>query len=221
MNDFSNIKIENFDYDVYWKMRGAVIRSKLLDRESIFFDWITSGSKVLDVAVGSSALPSLLVEAKSCQMTAFDISTTILEKQSVKRIETHIVDLSSDDFYLKDNYDYIILSEILEHLQFPEKLILKTMSRAKFLLISIPNSAFYRFRLRMFFKGKFLKQWVHHPAEHLRFWSHKDFLDWLDVLGLKVIESKPSNGLDIGPLKFYKILPNLFGHQICYLIRRK
>jgi len=50
----------------------------------------------------------------------------------------------------------------------PEDVIKKMSKISKFLVITIPNSAFYRFRLQLLF-GRFLKQWVLHPSEHLRF----------------------------------------------------
>ena len=69
--------------------------------------------------------------------------------------------------------------------------------------------------------GRFMRQWIAHPSEHLRFWSHKDFLEWLDALGLCVIETKASNGLDVGPIKIYRWFPNLFGHQMVYLCKKR
>lgn len=112
------------------------------------------------------------------------------------------------------------MSEILEHLPMPEDIMGKIVERAEFLVISVPNSAFYRFRLQLLF-GKFFKQWANHPSEHLRFWSHKDFLDWLSALDFEVVKTEASNGLDIGPIKLFKYFPNLFGHQICYLVKNK
>jgi len=79
-------------------------------------------------------------------------------------------------------------------------------------LISVPNSAFYRYRIGLMFAGRFFTQWAKHPAEHLRFWSHKDFLDWLLARNLKIIKIKSSNG----PRFLRDFWPNMFGHQICY-----
>jgi len=78
----------------------------------------------------------------------------------------------------------------------------------------LPNSAFYRYRIGLMFKGRFFTQWLYHPSEHLRYWSHIDFLDWLKALNFNIIEFKSSNG------PFLKnIWPNMFGNQICYLVK--
>lgn len=220
MNMFGKIKTADFDYDRYWDARGVTIRKRLRDREEIFFDWIAAGSLVLDVAAGNSFLPRTLKEKKNCHVAVYDISREAVEKQKAQGIAAETADLSSDVFCLKQDYDYVILSEILEHLPLPENLIKKITPYAKFLVISVPNSAFYKFRLQLL-GGRFLKQWTTHPSEHLRFWSHKDFLEWLDALGLHIIETKASNGLDMGPIKMYRWFPNLFGHQIVYLCKKK
>lgn len=221
MSVFSEIPLMDFDYEAYWGKRDVEIRKKLLDREEIFFNWIAPESRVLDAAAGNSLLPQILKERKNCSVTIYDISKKAVESQKGQGVLAEIADLSSDAFHLWHDYDYVILSEILEHLPFPEKLIKKIVPRAKFLVISVPNSAFYRFRAQVAFGGRFMRQWVAHPSEHLRFWSHTDFLEWLSALGLEVVETKASNGLDVGPLKIYRWFPNIFGHQMVYLCKKR
>lgn len=216
--DFKNIQY--LDYDKYWQHLGVKIRDKgkLRDREMIFIKWIDKNSLVLDIACGDSPLLLTLKKEKNCRVEGFDISSLIIKEQNKVGVSALVVDISSDDFELDKNYDFIILSEVLEHLVFPEKLLAKLKGHAKYLIISFPNSAFYRYRISFLLKGRFFAQWVYHPAEHLRFWSHIDFLDWLDALGLKVVASKASNGLTIGPFKLFNLWKNLFGFQMCYLV---
>ena len=220
MNIFNGVDLKNFDYNVYWENRSVKIRQKLLEREVIFFDWIKPKTKVLDIAVGNSGLLSSLKKNKMCDVYAFDISQEVVDTQNESGIIAEKRNISLDDFDVEDTYDFLILSEIIEHLSLPEMLMKKIKNKAKFFLVSIPNSAFYKFRLQLLF-GRFLKQWIFHPSEHLRFWSHYDFLDWVDAMGFDVVKCEASNGLDIGPFKFYKYMPNLFGHQICYLLKSK
>lgn len=220
MNIFKKTALFDFDYKVYWKNRDVKIRQRLLEREEIFFDWIKPKIKVLDIAAGNSGLLSSLKKDKMCEVHAFDISQEVVDAQNEAGVIAEKRDISLDDFNVADTYDALILSEILEHLPLPEALMKKIASKAKFFLVSVPNSAFYKFRLQLLF-GRFLKQWIFHPSEHLRFWSHYDFLDWVDAMGFDVVKCEASNGLDIGPFKFYKYMPNLFGHQICYLLKTK
>ncbi len=215
--DFKNVKL--FDYEEYWRFRGLKIREKLRDRERIFIDWIKEGSSVLDIACGDSPLLAELKKRKNCQVEGYDLSSLIVGEQKKKGVEAKVKDIGAKDFRLEKKYDYIVLSEIVEHLVLPEELINKIKNQAKYLIISIPNSAFYRYRLDFLWKGRFFTQWAYHPSEHLRFWSHLDFTDWLKALDLRLVDCRASNGLTLGPLKIFKWRKNLFGYQICYLIK--
>ncbi|OGY50277.1 MAG: hypothetical protein A3J65_04580 [Candidatus Buchananbacteria bacterium RIFCSPHIGHO2_02_FULL_45_11b] len=209
-------KINKLDYDEYWQERGFAMRGKLMEREEIFFSWVSPKSKVLDIGCGNSRLLLELKQKKACEAAGIDISPLVVENLEKNGIRGRIFDLAKDDLALEEKYDYIILSEILEHLSQPEDLIARLSNQTKYFIISVPNSAFYRYRLGLMFKGRFFTQWVSHPSEHLRFWSHLDFLDWLKSLNLELVKSYPSNGF-----WFKNFWPNLFGHQICYLAKTK
>ncbi|MFA6593804.1 MAG: radical SAM protein [Candidatus Buchananbacteria bacterium] len=213
--DFKNIS-KHLDYNQYWLERGFKLRSKLMEREVIFLDWINRGAKVLDLGCGSSRLPYELKEKKGCQVSGLDISSLVIDNLKRAGIGGVVADIESPDFHLADQYDYIVISEVLEHIKYPENLIAKIKNSADYLAISIPNSAFYRYRFGLMFGGRFFTQWMTHPAEHLRFWSHNDFLLWLNDLGLEVVKFKSSNGF-----RFKDVWPNMFGHQICYLVKTK
>ncbi|MFA6525928.1 MAG: radical SAM protein [Candidatus Buchananbacteria bacterium] len=213
--DFKNI-VRQMDYDGYWRERGFKTRSKLMEREGVFMDWIKSGSHVLDLGCGNSRLPYELKNSKKCQVSGLDVSDLVIDGLKQSGIDGIRANIEDKDFRLVGQYDYIVISEVLEHIKYPEDLIDKIKNNAQYLAISIPNSAFYRYRLGLMFTGRFFTQWMTHPAEHIRYWSHKDFLDWLEAVGLEVLEFKSSNGF-----YFKDIWPNMFGHQICYLARIK
>jgi methionine biosynthesis protein MetW len=217
--DFSNI--ENFNYNQYWMMqdKGTIkIRKKLKPREWIFKEWIPARSSVLVIGCGDSCLPLMLKNEKHCLVEVNDISQKIIKTQKKAGVMGSTGNIGAPGFKVNKKYDYIILSEVIEHIPDPESLIMKIKNKARFIIFSIPNSAFYRYRISLLLKGRFFTQWNYYPGEHLRFWSHIDFLDWLKALKLKVIRSEASNGLQLGPVRFYKFWPNLFGHQICYLV---
>jgi len=209
--DFKNISQDI--YVDYWKNKGYQMRNKLMEREVIFLDWIKPNSKVLSIGCGNSRLLYELKKQKNCEVFGIDIDQSVIKGLQENNISGKTQDITKQDFNLENNYDYIIMSELLEHISLPEKLISKVKLHTNFLILSVPNSAFYRYRIGLLFKGRFFTQWAHHPAEHLRYWSHKDFLDWLKALNLKVKKIKPSNGPFLR--NFWS---NLFGHQICYLV---
>lgn len=215
--DFKNIK--SIDYNHYWQDRGFALNKNLKEREKIILDFIPFKSKVLDVGCGNSYLPVALKD-KGCEITVADVSSEVLKGYSQFNIDGLVIDLEKVSQFESDlsRYDYVILSEVLEHTKNPEEVIAVLSKHADNFLITIPNSAFYRYRFHLMFVGRFFTQWVYHPSEHLRFWSHIDFLDWLSALYLQLRKSKASNGFTLfGLVPWLKDWwPNLFGHQIVY-----
>lgn len=215
--DFRNIK--SIDYNHYWRERGFVVNKNLKEREKIIFALIPAGVKVLDVGCGNSYLP-IALKNKGCQVAIADISEEVLKGYSQFGMDGIVLDLGKIDQLENSlgHYDYIVLSEVLEHTKNPEEIVVVLSKHTNNFLLTIPNSAFYRYRLSLMFRGRFFTQWVCHPSEHLRFWSHRDFLDWLLAMNLRVIKSVASNGFTFfGLLPWLKNWwPNLFGHQMVY-----
>jgi methionine biosynthesis protein MetW len=215
--DFKNISRDI--YHDYWKDKGDKMRSILMEREDIFFEWIPERSKVLSIGCGNSRLLYELKQKKKCEACGIDIEDSVVGMLNRQGIRSFKADISRDDFDLGKifsfKFDYIILSELLEHLAMPENLMLKIRKCSNYFAVSIPNSAFYRYRTGLMFGGRFFTQWIKHPAEHLRYWSHVDFLDWLDALGFTIAKTQSSNG----PSGLKDLWPNMFGHQICYLAK--
>src|SRR3989344_5971861 len=143
--DFKNIK--KIDYDEYWRKRGFEMRLKLMEREVIFFDWIKDNSRVLDVGCGNSRLLYELKTKKNCGVTGIDISPLVTDGLSKLGIKSRTSDIQSTSFQIEENYDYIIASETLEHLVNPEDLLAKLYSHTQYFVLSVPNSAFYRYRI--------------------------------------------------------------------------
>jgi methionine biosynthesis protein MetW len=219
--DFS--KIEKIDYNEYWRERGFSLNKKLKEREVIILDVIEPKSKIIDIGCGNSLL-SVKLKERGFDVTVADISDIVLKEFEKYRISTKKIDLENTNLInLGNKFDYIILSEVLEHTKNPEEIIKKLKNFTDNFIITIPNSAFYRYRLHLLFSGRFFTQWVHHPSEHIRFWSYIDFLDWLEALDLEVRETISSNGFS-----FFGLIPNLkniwknmFGHQMVYICKVK
>lgn len=212
-------KIEPLDYNCYWQERGFALHKKLRERDNIILTLIPAEANILDIGCGNSRLPVALKD-KGCQVTVADISPEVLKGYSQSGLEGIVLDLGKIGQWENNlaHYDYIILSEVLEHTTNPEEIITVLEKYTDNFLLTVPNSAFYRYRLHLMFSGRFFTQWVYHPSEHLRFWSHSDFLDWLSALNLSLVKSEASNGFTLfGFLPGLKNWwPNLFGHQIVY-----
>jgi len=76
--------------------------------------------------------------------------------------------------YADNFFDLVICSEVLEHLEEPEKALkeLKRVSK-KYVLLSVPNEPW--FRISSLISGKYLKTWGNHP-EHVQNWTAGQFV---------------------------------------------
>lgn len=76
--------------------------------------------------------------------------------------------------YVDNFFDLTICSEVLEHLEEPEKALLelKRVSK-KYVLLSVPHEPW--FRISSFLSGKYLKTWGNHQ-EHVQNWTAGQFV---------------------------------------------
>lgn len=201
--------LDTMEYNQYWQTRG---HHTMQPRYSIFSEMIDYGSSVLDLGCGDGLLLQYLRDGKSAQVHGIDISEEAVRLASERNVEITVGDILEID--IEGVYDYIIVSEVLEHLADPEALIAKSKGKfCKALLISIPNIGYYKHRLRLLL-GRFPVQWAWHPSEHLRFWTVVDFRLWLRQFDLDKAAVFASNGVPV----LRDLLPNLFGDQVVFVV---
>ena len=212
-----------FDYTNYWDQLSqsnehpaSQFKLKLIE------DLIDENSSVLDMGCGDGTMLYHLTQIKNIHGHGLEISETGVEITKRKGISVEQVNLSDENLQINGNYDYILSSEVIEHMPKPEELI--KLVRGKFnkrLIISIPNTGFLGERLRLLL-GKTPKQWVYHPSEHLRFWTVDDFVFWIEQLGLKVEKyyGLRDEYYDI-KIPLWKYYPRLFSRYILYVIKEE
>ncbi len=138
--------------------------------------------KVLDIGVGDAIYERLLPEAlfKKMEFYGVDISVKQLKRSGKYLKQLRKVDLNKESVPYKDNFfDLVIISEVLEHVFFPEKVIaeaIRVLKKAGFLLITFPNSGALQLRLSLLLTGR--SPLLNYPQnlEHIRFFSKEDIL---------------------------------------------
>ncbi|MBI4119961.1 MAG: methyltransferase domain-containing protein [Parcubacteria group bacterium] len=200
-------------YESYWRHRG---QSGYRPRHKIFAQWIADGSKVLDVGCGDCSLLRYLVASKrNIRPLGLDISETALNICRERKIPAQRHDAAKKLPFNDGEFDFTIISETLEHIPNPEELLLEARRvTKKAVLVSIPNIALWKHRLRLLILGRFPKQWILEPREHLRFFSVKDFEAATQKLGFKISQREVSSGTRL--LKYF--WPNLFADQVCFCL---
>jgi len=211
---YATPRLESMDYSGYWLTRGE---STYTRRYSLFSELIEPGSSLFDIGCGDGCAIRHLTEERGVSGEGVDLSAPAVEIAVRKGTKASVADITAPDFRITGTYDYILISEVIEHIGKPEDLVRKTKGHfRKGLIISIPNTGHYIHRLRLLF-GRFPVQWMIHPGEHLRFWTLRDFKKWADWLGFEIVAHKSNTGF----IGLYHLFPGLFADNLVFLLREK
>lgn len=207
------------DYDTYWDNKAPGGLGQLSPwrrkRAQVFTSMVSAGDRVLDLGVGDGALLHYMVTHGGIDGYGLDVSPKAVEFCRANGLNVDLADINRPlDEYITEPFDYVVLSEIIEHLPDPERLLndLRPHTR-KAIIISVPNTGFYQHRLRLLL-GKFPLQWVVTPGEHLRFWTLADFHWWATQLDFQVVRAVPYEGTPL--LK--DLWPGLFAAAFVYVL---
>jgi methionine biosynthesis protein MetW len=210
------------DYDTYWgRKRGANmghLSAFQLDRAEAIARAMPEGASVLDVGCGDGAILQYLIEHRAIDAHGVDISERAVAHCQAQGLDVWLADVTQPEALdALAEYDYIILSEIIEHIPKPEDLLDGLRGHVRQAsIISVPNTGYVWHRLRLLL-GRFPLQWLAHPGEHLRFWTHVDFLWWANWLGYRVQAAIPYQGTPFLKHQW----PNLFASGIVYVLEFK
>jgi len=179
------------DPDLYWQYKGLRRPTQLsawrLKRARVFAELVADGDRVLDLGSGDGALLRYLLDRRQIEARGIDIAPEAVAFCRAQGLDVRPGDLNGPVCaYLQQPVDYVILSEIIEHLPDPERLLTELRPFVhKGFLVSIPNTGYHQHRLRLLL-GRFPLQWLVTPGEHLRFWTRADFHWWARQLGLEL-----------------------------------
>lgn len=148
---------------------------------------------ILEAGCGEGEIASFLYHMnKNAQIDAFDISEEVIEtaRQSIDSPPPPInfyVD-SIYDFPLDKKYDLVICSEVLEHLEYPEKALARIKCASNgYLICSVPREPIWR--ILNIARGKYIKMLGNTPG-HINHWSKRSFITFLKRNDCKIIDVK-------------------------------
>lgn len=203
------------DYEGYWERREREGRLDMSYQATIKWSeqLINKGARVLDVGCGNGQFLATLKDNLGIDELGVDISGRAVELARRKGIRAEVFDVAKDDITSLGEFDFVTCFEVLEHVPNAESLLAAVRQVAPRLLVTIPNTGFFLYRLRLLF-GRFPYQWIQHPAEHVRFWTLRDFQITANFVGYRVKRIYPIEGVRF--LDF--ILPSLFAPDLFFML---
>lgn len=204
----------NLDYDAYWEKKRGLAVGTLSDwqkaRADIIIQELPSDMPISigDIGCGEGSILKYIQEHVSVtDAMGYDSSAFVLQKANDIGIKTKMLDIRDESQLASiEPADYMLLLELLEHIPHSEKVLAAAYQKARRgVFFSFPNSGFFIYRLRLLF-GKFPKQWINFPNEHLRFWTASDVRWWLPALGYRTYHAHYYKGIPF----LNKLWPALF-----------
>lgn len=198
-----------------------------IDRQSISL--IPDRSSVLDIGCATGFMGAYLKSKKNCRVVG--IEKGIEEASYAKKVLDQVIGGDIEDnntlHQIKEKFDFILASAIIEHLRNPEKALTswkKFLKSNGKLIVTTSNIAHWSQRIALL-RGEFeYRDYGILDNTHLRFYTVNSFRNLFDDAGYKVEYSSidPVGG---GFPRISKILsrffPNLFAFQMLAVARPK
>lgn len=174
-NDFSQY------YSTLYSEKQLKADANRLNRLSFCFDKKIANQTILSIGCGPCVDIQFLINDN--EVHGIDISNKALCLAQKKGVTTHNLDLTKVEKlpFDDDSFDVIIATDILEHIFFPDQLLLeirRLMKPSGYAIISVPNHFYYSMRFRILF-GKGIVLPFHNCNEweyfHIRFFTSKSF----------------------------------------------
>ena len=196
--------------------------SKLLRPDlEIICEWIKPDTRILDLGCGDGALLTHLKKTRNVTGYGLEIDEENILKciiNGVQVIQTNL-DKGITEFFEEDSFDYVVMTQTLQAIQHPEKLLVEMMRIGKEGIVTFPNMAHWKSRLQLSLGGHMPltrtlpNEWYDTPNIHLC--SISDFEKLCQNLSIKIIQRTAVDYAHRHSLGI-KLLPNLLGEIALY-----
>ncbi|MHC4291322.1 MAG: homoserine O-acetyltransferase MetX [Planctomycetota bacterium] len=180
---------------------------------------ITPNSNVLDLGCGDGELMCRLIQDKNVSVEGIELDENLVVHCVRRGLSVIHRDIERGlKMYPDKTFDYAILSQTIQTLHHPQKVLLELHRVAKKVIVSFPNFAHWLCRSQLMLTGSapVTKQlpfrWYNSPNIHVV--SLKDYDQFCAELDIKVEQRIPLGKTSRLPLR---ILPNIFASQAVYV----
>ncbi len=183
----------------------------------------TGNKKILDIGCGEGYLGAAIAKNNN-YIVGVDISRKSVEKAKIILNDAVVLDIQEQKVpYPNKYFDVIVITEVIEHLLVPEKVLEEASRLLKddgFMIITTPNFLLFSNRIKILF-GKFeYTKSGFFDRGHIHFFHINSFEKMLKQTELKVVEYDHVYYGKI-PELIQKIFPKLFVFQIVAKVSKK
>lgn len=192
---------------------------------SLISAMIEENSKVLDLGCGDGYLLKLLKDNKNIKGNGIEIS----QKEVISCLEKGLSVIQGDiDDGLRQfadkSYDYVILNQTLQSAHNPDYVLEEMLRVGKKCIVSFPNFAYWRIRLKFFFTGNMPKskvlpfEWYNTPNIHLL--TIKDFFEFADKHDIKILQGLYTTKANVRKGLQYSLFSNILAEEAIFIISK-
>lgn len=188
--------------------------------------WIAPRSRVLDLGCGDGSLMTHLIDRRQVLAVGLELD----DDQVAACIEAGLnviqedLDSGISDWFAPMSFDFVIVSQTIQAMRHPERLLADMLSIAREGIVTFPNMGYWRNRVQlgllghMPFNRALPNPWYNTPNIHLC--TLTDFESLCDELGLEILDRAVVDSAR-RESALLRALPNWFGEHAIYRIKRR
>ena len=192
--------------------------------QALIAEWIKTGSRALDLGCGDGTLMAHLQRHQEVKGYGLEIDEENIVQCIHKGVDVIQTDLDKGlSEFKKDTFDYVIMTQTLQAIRYPDKL-LKEMTRVgREAIVTFPNMGHWKNRLQLALAGHMPKsktlpyEWYNTPNIHLC--TLTDFENLCDANNIEILDRATVDHEHQSSLGM-KLLPNLLGEIAIYRFRQ-
>ena len=196
---------------------------KLRHDLKIIADLVQPGHRVLDLGCGDGSFLKMLRETRGADILGMEIEHKLIAQCIANGVPVIQGDLNDGlDFAEENSFDLVILSQTLQQVKRPDRLLRRIVRVGRRAAVSFINFGHFHCRLQLLFAGSMPRttqipyQWYNTPNIHLG--TIRDFQKLCNHLNIRIYQEIPV-GITFPPLT--TSLPNLFAVGCVFVLERK